>query len=298
MLSDDQIIELCNRMNIPLADKKGIIFKSEIKAKDLQYNKSYFINLDDEYDEKGKLNSGSHWTCFQIVKYPTGEIDPIYFDPFGIGAPEIIKESIMAFCKKKLPHTTKDIQSMLANACGWYCCAFLHFINNYPRRTGDVYDDTEIFLDYFDYYCRIDTDSYWLSPVTSNIFDDAEKNNAMYGFVNDSMYDAPDCAEGLWDAARKIVKEHPELEIYNKMSDIPELRYYSVNFELAYIPWFKQDSWRLFFNAIDKEGGIYKHRWGDHCIRYIGLKLFMHPDNIKRITNIHYRHQNEHYNPR
>jgi hypothetical protein len=150
MLSDVQITELCQRMLIPLADKKGIIFKSEINVKDLQYNKSYFINLDDEYDEKGKLNSGSHWTCFQIVKYPTGEIDPIYFDPFGIGAPEIIKESIMAFCKKKLPHTTKDIQSMLANACGWYCCAFLHFINNYPRRTGDVYDDTEIFLDYFD----------------------------------------------------------------------------------------------------------------------------------------------------
>ncbi len=153
-------------------------------------------------------------------------------------------------------------------------------------------------LDYFDYYCRIDTDSYWLSPVTSNIFDDAEKNNAMYGFVNDSMYDAPDCAEGLWNAARKFINEHQDLEVYNRMSDIPELRYYSVNFELAYIPWFKQDPWRLFFNAIDKEGGIYKHRWGDHCIRYIGLKLFMHPDNIKRITNIHYRHQNEHYNPR
>lgn len=150
MLSDDQIRELCSRMNIPLADKKGILFKSEIKAKDLQYNKSYFVNLDDEYDDKGKLNSGSHWTTFQIVKYPTGEIDPIYFDPFGVGPPEIIKEEIMKFCKKKVPYSTKDVQSMMANCCGFFCCAFLHFINNYPRRTGDVYDDTELFLDYFD----------------------------------------------------------------------------------------------------------------------------------------------------
>lgn len=150
MLSDDQIRELCSRMSIPLADKKSIVFKSEIKAKDLQYNKSYFINLEDEYDENGKLNSGSHWTAFQIVKYPTGEIDPIYFDPYGIGAPEIVKEEIMKFCKKKVPYSTKDVQSMMSNCCGWFCCAFLHFINNFPRRTGDVYDDTELFLDYFD----------------------------------------------------------------------------------------------------------------------------------------------------
>lgn len=150
MLNDEQITQLCLKMNIPLADKKGIIFKSEIKSKNLQYNKSYFINLEDEYDEQGKLNSGSHWTCFQIVKYPTGEVDPIYFDPFGIGPSEIVKEEVMKFCKKKLPHTTKDIQSLMANACGWYCCAFLHFINNFSHRTCDVYDDTELFLSYFD----------------------------------------------------------------------------------------------------------------------------------------------------
>lgn len=150
MLTDSQIEELCVRMNIPLAPKKGISFKSEIKAKDLEYNKSYFVNLDDEYDDKGKLNSGSHWTCFQIVKYPNGNVAPMYFDPFGIGPPEIIKEEVMKFCKKKLPYSTKDIQSMMANACGWYCCAYLHYINNFSHRCGDIYDDTETFLSYFD----------------------------------------------------------------------------------------------------------------------------------------------------
>lgn len=149
MLSDDQIEELCVKMNIPLAPN-GIIFKSEIKAKKLQYNKSYFINLDDEYDEEGKLNSGSHWTCFQIAKYPSGHVEPIFFDSFGIGPPEKIKNEIMKFCNKKVPFNTKDVQSLMANACGWYCCAFLHYINNFPRRTGDIYDDTELFLDYFE----------------------------------------------------------------------------------------------------------------------------------------------------
>lgn len=150
MLSDDQLIELCDKMNIPLASKNGIIFKSQIKAKDLEYNKSYFVNLEDEYDEKGNLNTGSHWTCFQISKYRNGEVAPMYFDSYGIGPPEKIKEEIMKFCKKKVPYSTKDVQSLMSNACGWYCCAFLHFINNFPSRTGCIYDDTELFLSYFD----------------------------------------------------------------------------------------------------------------------------------------------------
>jgi len=149
MLTDSQIEELCQRMGIPLAPN-GIKFKSEVNARDLEYNKSYIINLDDEYDEKGHLNSGSHWTALQIVKYPNGNVAPIYFDPFGIAPPENVKEQVMKFCKKTLPHSTKDIQSMMANACGWYCCAYLHYINAFSHRCGDVYDDTEQFLSYFD----------------------------------------------------------------------------------------------------------------------------------------------------
>jgi hypothetical protein len=149
MLTDGQLEQLCIKMNIPLASN-GIKFKDEFRAKDLEYNKSYIVNLDDEYDDKGRLNSGSHWTCFQIVKYNNGNVAPMYFDPFGAGPPEDVKEQVMKFCKKKIPYNTKDIQSMMANACGFYCCAYLHYINNFSHRCGDVYDDTEQFLSYFD----------------------------------------------------------------------------------------------------------------------------------------------------
>lgn len=148
-LTDRQIRELCQKMNIPLASKNGIIFKNEV-PKHLEYNKSYFINLEDEYDKEGKLNSGSHWTCFQIVKYPNGKVAPIYFDAFGMPPPEIVKERLMKFTKQKIPFNTKDIQSLMANACGWYCTAFMHYINNFSHRCGDVYLDTEQFLDYFE----------------------------------------------------------------------------------------------------------------------------------------------------
>ena len=149
MLTDGQLEELCQKMNIPLAPN-GIKFKTEFKAKDLQYNKSYIVNLDDEYDESGSLKSGTHWTCFQIMKYPNGQVAPMYVDSFGAGPPENVKEEIMKFCKKKLPYNTKNIQSMMANACGFYCCAYLHYINNFSHRCGYIYEDTEQFLSYFD----------------------------------------------------------------------------------------------------------------------------------------------------
>lgn len=149
MLTDSQLEELCFRMNIPLA-KNGIKFKTEFRAKDLEYNKSYIVNLDDEFDEEGNLKTGTHWTCFQIVKYPNGEVAPMYFDSYGSPPPENVKEQVMKFCKKKLPFNTKNIQSMMSNACGWFCCAYLHYINNFSHRCGDIYDDTELFLSYFE----------------------------------------------------------------------------------------------------------------------------------------------------
>jgi hypothetical protein len=135
-------------MNIPLA-REGIIFKSEVPTF-LEKNKVYFINLDDEYNEKGELNSGSHWTTFVIMKYPNGTIAPMYCDFYGMPPPEKVKNAIMKTAKKKVPFNTKDIQSLMSNACGWFCTAWAHFIFNFSHKTGDIYDDTELFLSYFE----------------------------------------------------------------------------------------------------------------------------------------------------
>lgn len=147
MLTDTQIEQLCKKMNVPL---ETIIFKDQV-PKTFKFNRSYIINLDDEYDEGGNLKSGSHWTCLQINKYPKGQVEAIYFDSFGIAPPVDIIE-----CYKRttghnhMPYNTKDIQSLMSDACGWYCCAFLHFINNFSHRTKNLYNDTDNFLEMFD----------------------------------------------------------------------------------------------------------------------------------------------------
>ena len=146
MLTDSQLEELSKKMNIPL---EGIYFKDELPRK-LNYNKSYIINLEDAFNEKGEQNEGTHWTCLQVNKYKDGKVEPIFFDPYGAPPSEDIKKFVLDNTGKKLPHTTKDVQSLMNNACGWFCCAFLHYINNWDHRTHNLYDDVSCFLEYFD----------------------------------------------------------------------------------------------------------------------------------------------------
>jgi hypothetical protein len=146
MLTDTQIEELSHRMSIPLA---GVYFKDEL-PKQLQTNKTYIVNLQDSITDNGESNEGTHWTMLQINKTPNGQIEPIYFDPYGQPPSEVIKKLVQQNFNKYLPYTKKDIQSLMNNACGFYCLAMAHFINACPLRTCHFYNDVEEFLDIFD----------------------------------------------------------------------------------------------------------------------------------------------------
>jgi len=144
-LSDSQIFQLAKRMRIPL---KEVLFKDELGSVD--FNKSYIINLEDSTDEQGNPNDGTHWCFLQVNKYPNNKIEGIWFDPYGQPPPECIKKVVKKCANVSLPHTKKDVQSLLNNACGWYCLALGHFINASQFRCGELYDDVAQFLDMFD----------------------------------------------------------------------------------------------------------------------------------------------------
>ena len=145
-LTDYQIEELCKKMGVPL---EQVSFKDELPYK-IKFNCAYVINMENELSVDGKPNVGTHWCCFQVNKYPNGKIEPFYFDPYGVPPPEIVKKTVERSCGQKLPFNTKDIQSLMNNACGWYCCALLHWINANDLRSKDLYEDVENFLDMFD----------------------------------------------------------------------------------------------------------------------------------------------------
>ena len=145
-LTDVQIRDLSKRMRIPLAD---VCFKDELPKK-LEFNKSYIVNLQDSMDENGNENEGTHWTFLQCNKNGNGSMESIFFDPYGAPPSENIKNVVKNTTNKGLPHTKKDIQSMMNNACGFYCLALGHFINASEHRSNSLYDDVNDFLELFD----------------------------------------------------------------------------------------------------------------------------------------------------
>jgi hypothetical protein len=147
MLSNTDIEILAERMEIPLV---FCGYKSDL-PKRIETNKSYIINLDNEYDLDGKMNEGSHWTCFQVTEYPNGRKEAIYMDSFAQPPPEIVKMRLRnSLGINYVPYTKRNIQSAMNQACGWFCLAFLHFINVFQGRSPELYDNVVGFLDMFD----------------------------------------------------------------------------------------------------------------------------------------------------
>jgi len=147
MLNNVQVEDLAKRMGVRL---EAVCFKSELKDMKLKHNVGYIINLENEFDEDGERNEGSHYTCFLYNKYPNERCrdEYVYFDSYGVPPPQ----EVLEFCgvnEKEMPYNTIDVQSLMADCCGWFCLAFLYYINVFQGRTMDLYTDCEHFTSLF-----------------------------------------------------------------------------------------------------------------------------------------------------
>ena len=142
-LTNVELMDLAKRMDIPLEPP---VFKSQLADMKLKYNRFYIINLEDEYDPDGTKNDGTHYTCFQVNKYKNNKIEGVYLDPYGVAPPTDVEE----FVGFKIPHSKKQIQGSLNNACGWFCLAFGHYINSYEGRSKDLHTDAMNFTEHFE----------------------------------------------------------------------------------------------------------------------------------------------------
>jgi len=146
MLSDIEIKDLAKRMSIPLG---GVCFKDQLP--NFEFNKAYILNIEDHITDDGVDNEGTHWVFFQVQHTPKGTVCPMYVDSFGFPPPQSIVNYVQKHYKiKNCPYSTKDIQSLVNNACGFYALAVAYYVNVYNQRTGNIYDDVNNFLDLFE----------------------------------------------------------------------------------------------------------------------------------------------------
>ena len=112
-LSNTQLEELIKKYNLPL---NNILMRDE--AEYIKDDGFYIINLD---TSKG---TGSHWTtCYY---HP---LKSYYFDSYGFVPCKEIEDKI-----KPYEHNYKDIQDYNSDACGYYCIAFIKFLNDKQNK--------------------------------------------------------------------------------------------------------------------------------------------------------------------
>ena len=130
LLSNYDIIEICQQLKINLIK---CCFKEELIGN--CQNGCYVINL----DNIGGV--GSHWICL----YVSGNY-ACYFDSFGI----IYPYEVQRFCKNKtIIYNMNQIQHIDDIHCGYFCIAFLHYLQYNDNKNMYLNDEMNNFIQHF-----------------------------------------------------------------------------------------------------------------------------------------------------
>jgi len=152
---------------------------------------------------------------------------------------------------------------------------------------GKIYDC--LILKDYKYYWRLDAHSYVLKKINYDIFKYMEVNNILYGYI-DSGKDITN-TNSLWIVTKKYL-EDKNIK-YDKTWDGIA---YGTNFEISSFEFWRSSEYKNYFDYIDRTGGIYKYRWGDHIIHYLAISIFVSEQKLHKFTDIAYQHNKDIYN--
>jgi hypothetical protein len=113
-LSNIDIEEILKSQGIKI---KGVYMKNELPSK--LKRGFYVINLQSSTD-----GNGSHWTALYYDSKHS-----YYFDPFGFLAPTEVEHKLNEYT-----FNNKQIQNLKSTACGYYCIAFIIFMNKRKNK--------------------------------------------------------------------------------------------------------------------------------------------------------------------
>lgn len=139
ILSNFDIGNVLERNGIPLV---YIGFKDKLIGTHLQVG-SYVLNMADSDDGTG----GTHWICF-LVERINGIHHVVYFDPFGLDPPEIVKKYVSKI-DDDIVYNNEQLQNENSSICGWYVIYFIYYMNKMKQQEQDIYKRFRLFLRLF-----------------------------------------------------------------------------------------------------------------------------------------------------
>lgn len=159
-------------------------------------------------------------------------------------------------------------------------------------HSGLIYREPR--LAQYDYYMRLDSDSYLYSPIPYDPFAHMKSNALEYAYMGTDDGEVPTVVEGLWEETVKYIEN-------NRLTVTPDIqehivdgkwspRLFYTNFEMAKFSFFRSPEYMAYFDHLDSTGNIFYRRWGDAPIHWLGVKLLLPKEKQWAIKDITYQH--------
>jgi hypothetical protein len=168
------------------------------------------------------------------------------------------------------------------------CRFFIMMLPNHPLLT------------LFTFYWRLDAHSYIFVPKPiQDPFEIMQKRHIQYAFMMSNIEDKR-FSRGLWLFFHKFLDHHclkPSVALRQtqtgRFGEYSHEIFYT-NFEIANVSLFRDHPLiRAWLHTVDRDGGIYRDRWGDAPVHTLALTQFIERDQIVRFRYFGYMHRRE-----
>lgn len=146
----------------------------------------------------------------------------------------------------------------------------------------------------YDWYWRLDSDSFIHSKIPYDIFKFMEREGYIYGYLGRTLNDGEEVVEGLWNLTKEYIQNNdikPKFlhKFKDKVGNWDYSMYYT-NFEISKLEFWRSDKYMNYYNHLDQNGGIYYHRWGDNVIHLLAISIFLDEKKVHCYKDIDYSH--------
>lgn len=167
-----------------------------------------------------------------------------------------------------------------------------NFSLGYRHMCQFFFSELREYIKEYDWYMRLDDESFINSDINYNIFEYLENNNKIYGYVAE-IPEYPPVVIGVDDFFLKIVEDYKlEPHFLDRLIEDKKynLRHFYNNFEVAKLSYFERDEVKLLTKLVNASGNIYRWRWGDNLLRTFLLSITVDINQIHKFNNFDYHH--------
>ncbi|KAI5184293.1 alpha 1,2-mannosyltransferase [Nematocida homosporus] len=158
----------------------------------------------------------------------------------------------------------------------------------------------------YEYYWRIEPGTTIHCPIKYDPFAFMKENKKKYGFVI-TLHEYPETIASLWKSLQGFVSAYNTKYqpgqiwslfdpnnlhrfITDEMYTQYNMCHFWSNFEIADFSVFRNPSYQMLFDYLDRTGGFFYERWGDAPVHTIALALFLPSSAMHYFEDIGYTH--------